>query len=444
MSESSESKVISRGMLYGVIIASVVIALSAILIYALHREYDCQLPVDAGLFGTYGDFIGGVLGTFIALYSAYLLVRTLENQATTNESAIKTNESVIQTNISTVEANKAAIAASQMEGYLSQLQTFDSKFNSFLSSYFKAIDSYNITEGSNKLTGRNAFEKIAESFITMDFENGNDYRRRNYAAVEEYVDFYAKERTLLSVHLRLLYLIMSVISNSELVEDEKVNYAKLVRGQMSDAEMIIVRYNCCSEYGRKMRDYCNTYNLTKHVPIMHLLEFKKYYNVVQQAVELKQTNNFSELIGGLEAMFITLRKKASQMLYSNGTISDTYSTNKRYLIKMTSNAGHNLFEIEFTKEKSVNRKGGGYRLKAAEKSLDTFNDDLLIDLFNDFAYELFLISNFMQYNPNSKITKKVIRNDASFYSFVIRITNKKSLALTKIQANNRDNIILGV
>ena len=191
MSYNSTSKVISRGFLYGVIIACTVIAVLFIVLYGLHREYNITLPIDAQLFGTYGDFIGGVVGTFIALYSAYLLVRTFENQASTNESVKLTNESV-------VSANTAAIAASQMEGYLSQLQTFDSKFNSFLSSYFKAIDSYTIIVDGNKLTGRNAFEKIVDSFISMDFENGNDYNRRNYAAVEEYVDFYAKKHWIVS------------------------------------------------------------------------------------------------------------------------------------------------------------------------------------------------------------------------------------------------------
>ena len=425
MNSSKTSKVVSRNILYGVIIACSLISIIFIIVYALHREYDENLPIDEGIFGAYGDFIGGVIGTFIALYSVYLLVRTLENQAGANETVIA--------------ANNAAIAASQMEGYLSQLQTFDSKFNSFLSSYFKAIDSYNIEIDGNRFNGRNAFEKIAEKFINMDFENRNEYNRRNYAAVEEYVDFYAKERTLLSVHMRLLYLTMSVISNSYLEEEEKVNYAKLVRGQMSDAEMIIVRYNCCSDYGVKMRDYCNTYNLTKHVPIMHLLEFKNYYNVVKQYVEQRDSTDFSRLIGGPEAMFIDLRKKATQMLYYNGATTDTYTTNKRYDISMTVNGGHRLFDLVFKKDKSIRRVGGGYRLKAAENALDVFEEEMLVDLFLDFINELFVFSNFKQYNPDSNITRSVERNDATIYQFIIRVTNSKSLALSKIQVNSRDS-----
>lgn len=426
MNDLQNKSIISKSLLYGLMAACVIIAITFMIMLALHRYYDTNSPFDAGLFGNYGDFIGGVIGTIVAFYSAYLLVRTFENQ-------VKTNDSVIT-------ANNAAIAASQMEGYQSQLERFDSMFNSLLSSYLKAIESYNYQIDGSMVYGRNAFEHIVNRFIDCDFENNYEYQRRNYAAVEEYADFYAKERTHLSVHLRLLYLVVSLIANSDLDEDDKVNYAKLIRGQMSDAEMLIVRYNCSSDYGIKMRDCCNTFNLTKHAPIMHLLEFKKYYAHIVQKVQEAQTENLAELIGGLEAMFIVLRKKATQMLYADGTSEDVFTTNKRYSVKMTTNAGHRSFEILFTKDKTVNRVGGGYRLKAAEKALDKFdNEDMLLDLFFDFAHELFIYSNFREYNKEIEIRKKPIQGDQNKYVFSIKITGKKSLALSKIQVEKRDN-----
>lgn len=45
---------------------------------------DKEWVIKHDVVGTYGDFIGGVLGTIIALYSAYLLVRTLGNQLSVN------------------------------------------------------------------------------------------------------------------------------------------------------------------------------------------------------------------------------------------------------------------------------------------------------------------------------------------------------------------------
>ena len=109
---------------------------------------------------------------------------------------------------------------------------------------------------------------------------------------------------------------------------------------------------------------------------------------------------------------------------------------------MTANAGHRLFEFEFTKDKKVNRVGGGYRLKAAEKALDVFDEACLLGLFYDFVYEIFVTSNFKLYNHNVEIIKVPLQNDGNIYSFQIRATSDKSLALTKIQVKNRDNIII--
>ncbi|MCF0178681.1 MAG: putative phage abortive infection protein [Bacteroidales bacterium] len=433
----SETKnVISKRLLLGIIVASAIIAVAFCILLMLNRIYDSGLPVDETLFGTYGDFVGGVIGTIVALYSAYLLVRTFENQASANADNRKVNESVVR-------ANNAAIVASQMEGYLNQLGRFDSLFNSLLSSYLKALDSYKYKDDAEFIQGRNAFERLTENFINTNFENKNEYQRRCYAAVEEYVDFYAHNRTQLSVHLRLLYLAVSFIAESELEEDDKVRYAKLIRGQMSDAEMLIVRYNCLSDYGKKMREYCNTFNLTKHVPIMHLLEFKKYYTHLQNKLKEKGLDNtLPELVGGLEAMFIVLRKQAGLLLLDKGTHTELYKTNKRYSVKMTVNAGHRLVEVSFIKNSNVNRVGGGYRLQAAEKALDEFDDDLLVNLFFDFYHEVFGESNFHLYNHDVKLEFKKNREEIDgVFSFVINITNNKSLVLSKQQADRRDNLI---
>ena len=226
--------------------AGIVTAVILLVLFLLNQTYDTSLPFDTGIFGTYGDFIGGVLGTVVALYSAYLLIKTFQNQARINEdvkktnaSVISTNQSVVDTNNSIVAANAKADAAAQKQYYLNILQTFDSKFNSFLDSYHRAIISYT----KDEKTGRTAFEEIALTFIDGNFENNNDYKHRCESATDEYLVFYAENQNTLSVHLRMLYLLVSLISKSDLEDEDKVEYAKLVRGQMSDAEMLIIRYN---------------------------------------------------------------------------------------------------------------------------------------------------------------------------------------------------------
>ena len=151
-----DDKTLFKGMKWLIwcgIIAAIILAV----LFFLNQTYDRTLPVDTGIFGTYGDFIGGVLGTIIALYSAYLLIKTLQNQATINKDIEKTNASVVTTNESIVAANAKADAAAQQQYYQNALQIFDGKFSRFFDSYQRAVSAYE----SEPLAGRAAFDKIA-------------------------------------------------------------------------------------------------------------------------------------------------------------------------------------------------------------------------------------------------------------------------------------------
>lgn len=406
-------------------LCSLTIAIVFFILLLLNREYNINWPFDSDIFGSYGDFIGGVIGTIVALYSAYLLICTLENQIAVNDNVIKTNN--------------ASIVASQLSGYQTQLQLFDNKFNCFMNRYIKAIDAYIYESNGTTFTGRKAFEEIAKTFISTQFDNNNDYSRRSDSATFEYIDFYSKNRTYMSVHFRLLYLLISLIGNSDLEEKDKVLYAKLVRGQMSDAEMLLIRYNCRSDYGRKMRDYCNAYNLVKHLSVMRLLEFQLYYNKLKEATAEMPPANLQELTGGLDAMFITLRKRATQLLYEECSAIDTYNIGRRYQIKLSTSSGGKKFLAEIHKNKAINRRGRG-RKSATERALDCFSEELLEKLFRDFLTELFCISNFFRYNEGLKnIAKGNVKSNTNEYVCKYFISYTQRLALSEKQMKSREN-----
>lgn len=104
--ESEEKSNLFKGMRW-MVGGGIVTALILFLLFLLNQTYDTSLPFDTGIFGTYGDFIGGVLGTVVALYSAFLLIKTFQNQARINEDVKKTNASVISTNNSVVDTNNS-------------------------------------------------------------------------------------------------------------------------------------------------------------------------------------------------------------------------------------------------------------------------------------------------------------------------------------------------
>ena len=62
-----------------------------IFIWQQWKSFSFGIPINNDVFGTLGDFVGGILGTIIALYSVYMLVRTFQNQIVTNGNVIITN-----------------------------------------------------------------------------------------------------------------------------------------------------------------------------------------------------------------------------------------------------------------------------------------------------------------------------------------------------------------
>lgn len=423
-SQNTDKEIIFLNKIFfWVCIACGVLCLALIVLFFQNQYFNRQQPIDGAAFGSFGDVVGGVVGTIVAFVSAYLLLRTFKNQAAVNESVIT--------------SNNVTKATSEAQFYQIQLQTFDSKFKSFLDTYQRAIAAYRHCDKE----GRIAFEEIAQQFGS-GFKNEKDYRHRMESAVEEYKDFYARHATEMSVHFRMLYLLIKLVSESELEVEDKVLYAKLVRGQMSDAEMILLRYNCLSEYGMKMRPYCNEFNLIKHEPVLSLLEFSKYKNKL-----IEKDNLLEEEIRGLNTLFVTLRKRISKMFNKENSCNyDQVVVGERYTIKFYKNNKRTNFTLEFEGNLKAQRKGKG-RITAAESALDILKDydkgTSVRDLFKDFLTELLFVSNY--YCFNSSDAKIELKNQLSVnqnaISFSLTIDDSEGIAITNIQRLQRNSVV---
>ena len=424
---NQESEIISKGLFWGIIITCILIFGAMIILFSLNREFGNEYPIDNCLFGTYGDFIGGVVGTIVAFYSAFLLVKTLQSQEKVNKNVIETNNSIIDSN------NKTSIA-SEKQLYNTLLEVFNNKFERFMTCYQKAIDNYVIEKNNELLTGRKAFEKIASEFICNDFTNNNDYLRRTQSAISEYMDFYSNNRLYLAVHFRMLYLLTSLVSTSGLETNDKVLYAKLIRGQLSESEMVMLRYNCHSEYGVKMQKICNEFNLIKHLPVMQLLEFQEYHNNLKKVAK---DENIKELIVGLDTMFITIRKYAKNILENDGPMKITYDKCKSYIIELCVTEDRRMFTMTLVKDTKVERRGGGIRLSATEKALDCYDRSQLEQLFRDYLSDLFYASNFYLYNGKENVSKGNFSKNGDIITYTFVIEHEKRLALSSKQMAER-------
>ena len=363
------------------------------------------------VFGTFGDFIGGFLGTFVALYSVYLLVRTLGNQIETNENVRVTNKSVIETNQKLISQT--------------DLQIFDSRFSTFLNLYKDAINAYDDGKG---IRGRAAFEKIVDEFKTKGFTNNTEYKRRSIGAVSEYIQLYVQHRQNFSVHFRMLYLLSKLTAEEKIHERFRVSYAKSIRGQLSEGELLILRYNCLSPYGVKMRTYVNKFNLIKHLPIMNLLEFSLWRNIV----------NDDTYCSAIDRLAITLKKKMTEMLdkSSSGEEQSDYKVSPRLVFAFQLNAAHNIFKINFRIQKKK-IKGGAIKRPTEEHAFDSIMDtNKVSDFLKEMFTEMFIYSNFGEFNgeDNNIISTKIVNDTSKEIEIEVKIERDgKPLALADRQ-----------
>lgn len=369
-SEETQSQVLSQKYEYRlreVLKYSVLFCSVAGLLFLWKRSFFVfNETIDNGLLGTLGDFIGGVLGTFIALYTLVVLIRTLQNQIKTNENVIKTNETTIQT-------NKASI--SQM-----QYQIFDNKFTTLLNLYQDAINDYRKEDNY----GKEAFDELVDDFKNGEFENNWFYNRRCKAAVRHYEPFYVSNRASMSVHLRMLYLLFRMLAYADINEETRIEYAKTIRGQLSENELFVIRYNCLCSYGEKMRDFANQFNLLKHLPIMSLLEFRKWTKMAET----------EDCINALDSLFIKLRKDIKELLIGQSDNLQNEISRKYRINIRKENQGKKLHLVIYI----CNTINQGVQKTAIEKALDKFNNEDIQSFFQDYFTELFLVSNFYNYN----------------------------------------------
>lgn len=164
--------------------------------------------VNGSLWGQYGDFIGGVVGTAFAFISLWLLVKTLRQQIDSSEEISKNNEK---------------------NNRISLIQTFDNTYYRLLELYENAL---------NALKGDTDISKFVHDELKAKFES----RTKN--PKQAFKDFYSKHREHASVYFRMIYRELQFLDKSNIPEKYKAQYSKIFRAQLSEAELLLLRYIC--------------------------------------------------------------------------------------------------------------------------------------------------------------------------------------------------------
>lgn len=395
--ERELKKEASYKMLIWCLVIFGVLSLVTSIIFICAHPWHLTLYADSEQWGQYGDFIGGLFGTALAFLSVYYLIKTLRGQISANVAATNNNLAVANVNY---------------------LQQTDTKIRHLLSFYKEVRDSYDKKTPKHKTLN----EEVA-LLKEMEIKSQDNYRNRLIASREVFDrEFYIPCKPIAAVQFRVLYQIMCLIKtiDEKKNKDIKLFYGKMVRSQLSEDELLLLRYNCQCKYGEAMREHINRFNLLKHLPPLSLLEFQYWSknvlndNVIQNAID-------TELIAERKA----IREITYHLNQEPKKREKDFAISEKYSLHIEFSSNHKEFVYCLTRKNNLSD------LEHIDEAFTQLGDDHTINFVKDFLHEVFEYSNFQKYNEgldyqplNSKPEYNQDKEETIFRVFVRSLHDK--------------------
>lgn len=333
--------------------------------------WDCA--IDAERWGQFGDFIGGALGTILTFFSIILLYKTFEAQREANRLTRSSNEQIAEENKLQVEWEKG--------------RQFEEKFHTLLALYREAAHAYKDRNG-NRCT---VDEFVVETLDFCKFNNKNKYLKSTNAACRTFFANAKENLPTINTHMRLLYQLLSLLNESGLDEKNERIYAKSLRGQLTDMELVLIRYNCWRKVGENMRPLVAKYNIMKHLPLLNLLEYRKYTKKGGGSIP-------NDCIGLLSDELVLWRREICHLFKT------VYDNNERQeqimsygsLFDVKFSVGNDCREYEIVLVQKKDNKAG-IKDEVAKLLFDIYDKDMK-GILSEFHREVFDLANFNEWN----------------------------------------------
>lgn len=318
----------------------------------LNVNHNINLP-DAGQIG---DFIGGLSGTLFTLVGVVLLFETLALQREELGESRKVFEK----------------------------QQFDNTFFNLLNLYQEVVKTLHI-DSLGLSIGKAFFEEKRKKFYE-EFVFHENYTKNRRSAKIKYIEFYASTKEQTANYFRTIYRIFRYIGNSNIPEKDKMDYAKIVRAQLSESELFFIYYNSFTEYGTKFRKLINDFDILKHLPTLEKVEFKEYAGQLDQM----QRNSVGLVLDDLKDMirFSLINKKYKHKAYLMGAIgiSITSDNSSQFTVNIVKRDRHNFTHTY--------QQGFG---------LSNFDVVKTADFFYCFLVDILSYSNYHEFNKGISI-----------------------------------------
>lgn len=183
------------------------------------------------------------------------------------------------------------LVKSQSESMI--LQSFENNFFQMLHMLQSIISDMDIKSRDGKeviYSGRDVFyyfyEKKLKSLAKSPAKSGyssvrDDDEKRMMGF--HFNELYHKRQQDLGHYFRFLYSIFKYIYKGNIPDEQKYVFAKILRAQLSNYELLILFYNATSKYGANFEVYINEYQLFDNLPLHELINVEHVYFFDSQA-----------------------------------------------------------------------------------------------------------------------------------------------------------------
>ena len=339
------------------------------------KPFKAEYIADYARLGTYGDFVGGVLGTIFGVISVLLMFKTFDHQ----RKATADNQTQLE-----IERFH--------DLFFELLRLYQSQVSDLCGVYrtFEKSKKDNLTEDENtevyeySYNNKDFFDFEKEKLQRV-FTPKKSFEQNQAEALKTYMFFYIKNKDKIGAYYRTLYRIYDLIDNAKTIpEGIKKDYLKIIRAQLTETELFFLRYNALTYYGHKFIKYINEYNILKHLPVFELLEFKDWWKDLD-AVER----------AGLNIVFTNLRDTLHKVwdrknvkISTSGKIDSKYS----FMIEI-----HNCADVEIKVVIDDSKESTSMELLAFKH----FDAKRLQQLLDCYIKEIFIYSHFSSHNKTA-------------------------------------------
>jgi hypothetical protein len=306
-----------------------------IILYLWNNTYTLSAPIDNGKFGTFGDFVGGVLGSIWSLCGILLFYSALREQREdfrTNSDALLKQVDALEIQSEEFRLQREELSQSR-QVFIEQAKT--QRQQRFESTYFSLLELYTrVTSDLNLQSKNNNYFKSLKSELFKKIPQQQDPIENYEFARKNYLEIFYNQKEELSHYFKLIYRILKIIDDSEVIENEKFRYIKILRSQLSENEMFAIYYNSHSVYGGESYKLILKYNLLKHLPCTSKIEFAKYLYEINENGKIVISN-------ATENSFTELNSNSSFLLGFNYELTRLI---RNFLLKLTDELKGESFE----------------------------------------------------------------------------------------------------